>query len=517
MRRKLILFILLLFQTSFAESIKAPLCEDKSYLKNAKSEACEILVQSTILSPAINCSALALGTSLSLLQSRNPATITALAQKFPRLFLGSIRLLQGINLVAVPLTVWSLTSFGKEALDNDQKCFENIEAKTIELQLLKLNSEIILAHVPNMNEIEKKQIHFSDEYLNESFIKSLTCQRLKEIAAEQKRKIDPLLGKALAQNNASVDPRQILRSEQNNILNHIDCWPIEKKMDALCTAGNALLLAQSLKLKSTPNTNDRHAQFVNSKSAHEAMAIEKKTLSLLTEGKPVRLQKFDGSSISEGYFVKLENGLEGIWKPYKSTQVSAEAEVAAYKVDRFLGLNQIPATVLKTVNGELGSLQLKVTGSMKKSVEDQPLQSQMFDYLINNWDRNVGNYFVRTEGKIVNIDHGVAFDKDLYAIDFTKTTNAILKDLNSNKISVATAQARVAPLLVSEKTVQQIRQLTPEKLVQLTEKGLSAEELVAFEQRRQTILKTISELEKKLGKEIYPVGPMSPVYYPKKK
>ncbi len=273
---KLILILLFLSQTCFAQSIKGDVCDERSSLKKTKSEACEILVQSTVLSPAINCSALAIGSSLSLLQSRSPATIATLSQKFPTLFLGSIRLLQGINLVAVPLTVWSITSFGKEALDNDQKCFENIEAKTIELQLLKLNSEMISAHMPDLSAIEKKQIQFPDEYLNESFIKNLTCQRLKEISAEQKRKIDPLMGKALAQNKISEDPRQFLKSEQNNILNHIDCWPLEKKMDVLCTAGNALLLTQSLKLKSTPNTNDRHAQFVNSNSARGALALEKK-------------------------------------------------------------------------------------------------------------------------------------------------------------------------------------------------------------------------------------------------
>lgn len=507
MRLKLFSSLLILTSLTFAQINKNPLCENDLQLKTTKLNACDILVKSTILAPALNCSALAIGTSLSLLQSRSPATIATLSQKFPTLFLGSIRLLQGINLVAVPLTVWSITSFGKEALDNDQKCFENIKAKTIELQLLKLNSEMINAHMPDLSAIEKKQIQLPDEYLNESFIKNLTCQRLKEISADQKRKIDPLIGKALAQNKISEDPRQFLKSEQNNILNHIDCWPLEKKMDVLCTAGNALLLTQSLKLKSTPNTNDRHAQFVNSNSAREALALENKTLALLAEGKPVTLQKFDEKSISEGYYVKLDNGLEAIWKPYKSTQVSAEAEVAAYKIDRFLGLNQTPATVLKTVNGELGSFQLKVTGPMKKSIEDQPVHSQMFDYLINNWDRNVGNYFVRSEGKIVNIDHGVAFGTELYAVDFTKSTNTILKDLNSNKISVATAQARVAPLLVSEKTVHQIRQLTPEKLVQLTQKGLTAEERIAFEERRQTLLKTISELEKKLGKQIYSTGP----------
>lgn len=284
-------------------------------------------------------------------------------------------------------------------------------------------------------------------------------------------------------------------------------------MDVLCTAGNALLLAQSLKLKSPQNLNDRHAQFSNAKSVREALEIEQKTLSMLSGGKPIQLQKFDGSSISEGYFVKLDNGLEGVWKPYKSTQVSAEAEVAAYKIDRFLGLNQVPATVLKTVNGELGSLQLKISGPIQKTVENQPHQSQMFDYLINNWDRNVGNYFVRKDGKIVNIDHGVAFSPDVYSEDFTTTAQTILKEVNTNKMSVAAAQARVAPLLVSEKTVQQIRQLTPEKLVQLTQKGLSVEERTAFEQRRQIILKTITDLEKKLGKDIYPVGPSSPVFH----
>ena len=136
MRLKLILSFLILSKICFAQSITAPLCEDRSVLKATKSEACEILVQSTKLAPVINCSALALGSALSLLQSQSPATLATLAQKFPKLFLGSIRLLQGINLVAVPLTIWSITSFGKEALDNDRKCFENIKTKVYLILIL---------------------------------------------------------------------------------------------------------------------------------------------------------------------------------------------------------------------------------------------------------------------------------------------------------------------------------------------------------------------------------------------
>ncbi|MFQ5789341.1 MAG: hypothetical protein ACE5JI_02585 [Acidobacteriota bacterium] len=108
---------------------------------------------------------------------------------------------------------------------------------------------------------------------------------------------------------------------------------------------------------------------------------------------------------------------KGFWESY-------QAEVAAYKLDKLLGLNMVPPTVVKRIDRKTGSLQYWVDDcQLYRDVQGQPPQKpvewshqlsrmKMFDNLIQNRDRNAQNFLVDPDWHIVLIDHSRAFISD---------------------------------------------------------------------------------------------------------
>lgn len=105
---------------------------------------------------------------------------------------------------------------------------------------------------------------------------------------------------------------------------------------------------------------------------------------------------------------------EGYWEAYKS-------EIAAYKLDRILGLDMVPPTIERRVGANLASLQLWVEGCVHLKEKNQAAcprptewakqvcRQKAFDNLIANIDRNAGNLLVDEEWNLVLIDHSRAF------------------------------------------------------------------------------------------------------------
>ncbi|MGH9324848.1 MAG: hypothetical protein ACRD3V_33820, partial [Vicinamibacteria bacterium] len=118
--------------------------------------------------------------------------------------------------------------------------------------------------------------------------------------------------------------------------------------------------------------------------------------------------------------------LHGLWKPIERGNrewgwESYQAEIAAYEIDQLLGLDMVPPTVVREVNGVSGSLQLWVEGCrLYRDVRDQTpvdparwerqiARMKLFDNLISNWDRSEKNFLVDSDWRIVLIDHSQAF------------------------------------------------------------------------------------------------------------
>jgi len=133
---------------------------------------------------------------------------------------------------------------------------------------------------------------------------------------------------------------------------------------------------------------------------------------------PERVFFTPGGLVPSAIVKKLPMGQRsGFWEAHQS-------EIAAYELDRLLGLDMVPVTVERRVEGTLASLQLWVEScrnlkdvdqsACPKPVEwaKQVCRARVFDNLIANIDRNLGNMLVDGEWNIILIDHSRAFASD---------------------------------------------------------------------------------------------------------
>lgn len=129
---------------------------------------------------------------------------------------------------------------------------------------------------------------------------------------------------------------------------------------------------------------------------------------------PIKVTLNQDGSVFYGIYKPLKRGRhKGYWESY-------QAEVAAYILDKMLGLDMVPPTVERRVKSDLGSLQLWIEGcDTYKHLEDevprtpqfswQISRMKMFDNLIYNEDRNAGNFLLDEAWNVILIDHSRAF------------------------------------------------------------------------------------------------------------
>jgi hypothetical protein len=122
-----------------------------------------------------------------------------------------------------------------------------------------------------------------------------------------------------------------------------------------------------------------------------------------------------GVALSFAWKVLPPGRKDGYFESYKS-------EIAAYELDKLLGMNMVPVTVERRVNNELGAAILWLEGVRSwETVLPLPkpaswnfelARMKMFDDLISNSDRNKGNLLVDAEWHLYLIDHSRAFVTD---------------------------------------------------------------------------------------------------------
>jgi hypothetical protein len=116
------------------------------------------------------------------------------------------------------------------------------------------------------------------------------------------------------------------------------------------------------------------------------------------------------------------------WKPLRPGMQngyfeSYKSEIAAYELDKMLGLNMVPVVVERRIDGDLGAAVMWLDGVRSwESVGPLPkpatwgfqlARMKMFDDLISNSDRNKGNLLVDGDWHIYLIDHSRAFVNDM--------------------------------------------------------------------------------------------------------
>lgn len=167
----------------------------------------------------------------------------------------------------------------------------------------------------------------------------------------------------------------------------------------------------------------------------------------LSTAEVIRSRKMsEKRGITQPYVLFLEkDGItrKAIWKPieglHKGFAENWRWEIAAYRLDKYLGLNMIPPTVERNHFWKRGSIQLWVkakTGLKERNGKNYALPGKetsawnrsmflqrAFDNLIANEDRHLGNYLITKDGRILLIDHSRSFrtSKEFTSnLDFSK-------------------------------------------------------------------------------------------------
>lgn len=129
-----------------------------------------------------------------------------------------------------------------------------------------------------------------------------------------------------------------------------------------------------------------------------------------------------GAGITESVRLTLEQAekrRDAIFKKVDSPHDSWRYEVAAYELDKLLGLGMVPPTVERRIKGRRGCLQLWVEGVTLRHLRDpvpaidswrqQVSRMWLFDDLAANTDRHLNNALVSPDYRLVLIDNSRSF------------------------------------------------------------------------------------------------------------
>jgi len=169
---------------------------------------------------------------------------------------------------------------------------------------------------------------------------------------------------------------------------------------------------------------------------------------------------------------------KGYWESYKS-------EIAAYQLDRLLGLDMVPVTVERRIKGDLASVQIWLDGTRHlrdagDAVPSRPRQwakqvcrQRIFDALTANIDRNAGNILLDHEWNLILIDHSRAFAKDEmpFIDDIIQTDRQLFAALKA--LDEAGLNEHVKPWLFGKRSVKDLlkrRDKIVERLEELIQK-----------------------------------------------
>jgi len=142
---------------------------------------------------------------------------------------------------------------------------------------------------------------------------------------------------------------------------------------------------------------------------------------------PIKLTLQDGDAIFYAVFKKVDEHKSGMTQLSKGTEMdfkdSWTYDVAAYQLDKMLGLNMVPVTVERRYEGDKGALIWWISNAMtegdRKAKGLNPpnldvwaqgmYKVRLFDNLIYNIDRNLGNLLIDSDWRIWMIDHTRSF------------------------------------------------------------------------------------------------------------
>jgi len=244
----------------------------------------------------------------------------------------------------------------------------------------------------------------------------------------------------------------------------------------------------------------------------EELAERPKWEEFLVKAKIIKEQQITGREAVTSPW-KLTLQMDGItknalWKNPEGLQGGFiegwKYEIAAYLMDKYLGLNMVPPTVERTFQGARGSCQLWVEHEMsfKQKAERNIKTPQIkifywnraiylqraFDNLIANEDRHQNNLLITKDWRLILIDHSRSF----------RTGKKFTQEL------IYTEKHKEGPKLMSELPrafVEKIKTLNFELMKSIVGEYLTDEEIKAVLARKELILQAVDKLVKEKGEE----------------
>lgn len=228
----------------------------------------------------------------------------------------------------------------------------------------------------------------------------------------------------------------------------------------------------------------------------EAAIVEKVQMDL-QDGvtRPWKLTLRQGDVVRHALWKDPSGVRGGFWEGWKY-------EIAAYVLDKLLGLGMVPPTVEKAIAGRPGSCQLWIEGTerygdmlaARKGMDGFRSDgwakvgylAQLFDDLVGNSDRHVRNVLVTADFRAVLIDHSRAF----------RTTKSFVEDIPFSAKNVPAGNLmRKLPRALFERT----RDLTEGQFREALGGLLTDEEIRAVLARRELVLLEVRRILERFG------------------
>jgi len=230
-----------------------------------------------------------------------------------------------------------------------------------------------------------------------------------------------------------------------------------------------------------------------------------------------QVQMTGREAVTEPWRLTLEkDGIrkDAIWKNaegrMKGYIESWKWEIAAYRMDKLLGLNMVPPTVEKRFRGDRGSCQLWMEDIITlKQKEEQKIKvpsykigywnratylHRAFDNLIANVDRHQNQILITKDWRMILIDHSRSF----------RTGKDPQTGMDLTKNLIYTEKHKEGPKLMSElprALVEKIKALNFQMIKDAVGEYLTDDEINAVLARKELIIKEIERLIAKHGEE----------------
>jgi hypothetical protein len=221
-------------------------------------------------------------------------------------------------------------------------------------------------------------------------------------------------------------------------------FTFSRRLPMFLAAGFLTVSAQT---SPAPDAGLTHAQ-------KEEFMLKAKVVKTKTAAKgitnTVRATLSDGTLSHDVSIQRIDETKHSFETPYGTELIFRDSwkfNLAAYKLDRLLGLNMIPATVERAYEGSHGAWtwwvddvlmdegqrqSKKVQAPDKKKWDDQMSAVNVFDQLIFNIDRNMGNLLYDQNWQIWMIDHTRSFRTNTALMDekaLTRCDSALLEKM----------------------------------------------------------------------------------------